>query len=328
MTIKRDSVLIIDDDLLNLTTLESILIQSYDVLVEKSGQKAIQIACCNPPPDLILLNMQIQDMDGYEACRKLKAGKQTNEIPVIFIVDMAQIKDETKGFEAGAVDYITKPVNSATVKARVSTHIKLRQAELELRRLNAVALDSNPMTGLPGNNNVAKRIVEAIKNRESVCVISSDLDYFKAFNDNFGFVIGDKALMFTSEVLKDSLSAVKIPDAFLGHTGGDDFVMVVPSAKAQSVADEVSRRFDEGIKVFYSSTEIASNCIESIDRKGVPKLFPLMSISMAGVDLAGQVYSQYAEVNDACAGAKKMAKAIQGSSFFMDRRKKPFPDKD
>jgi diguanylate cyclase (GGDEF)-like protein len=198
--------------------------------------------------------------------------------------------------------------------------LKLQEAMHELKHLYSLALDANPMTGLPGNTCVANCIKQAIDNKQAVCVIYSDLDNFKAFNDKYGFALGDEVLMFTSKIFEEAIMAVKIPDAFIGHIGGDDFVVVVPTHQAYEAADEIARRFDEGIIKFYSPEDRAAKCIHSINRKGEKEIFPLMAISLAGVDLSHQVYKRYVEVNDACAGTKKMAKALSGSSFYMDKR--------
>jgi len=319
-------VLVVDDDRLNLTLLVNLLKPSYEVLAAKSGRKALTAARGQAPPDLILLDVMMPEMDGYEVCRRLKADETTRGIPVIFITAMTQTEGEIKGFELGAVDYITKPISPPILRARVATQLKLRKAMQELQHLHSQALDSNPMTGLPGNNGVANRIKEAIDNKESVCVIYSDLDNFKAFNDKYGFAQGDVALLFTAQVFKDAVKTVEVGDTFIGHIGGDDFVVVVPSQDARTIADEITQRFDEGIVQFYSPEDAAAKCIHSVDRKGEKQTFPLMSISLAGVDLSRQIYTRYIEVNDACAGTKKMAKAMPGSSFFMDRRTEPMSE--
>jgi diguanylate cyclase (GGDEF)-like protein len=312
----KPQILIVDDRVENLQILLSLLKQDYRVISAKSGFKAIDKAQ-NLQPDLILLDILMPEMDGYEVCRRLKNDETTSGIPVIFITTRGEVSDETKGFELGAVDYIIKPISPPIVKARVATHLKLQEQMLELKRLYSMALDANPMTGLPGNNSIANRIKKALEKNEAVCVIYSDLDNFKAFNDKYGFALGDDVLLFTSNVFK---AVVKSSDAFIGHIGGDDFVAVIPASYAQESADKIIQEFDQGIMNFYSPEDIAAKCIQSVNRQGQPQTFPLMSISLAGVDLSQQGFNQYIEVNDACASAKKMAKAIPGSSFFMDRR--------
>jgi len=318
---KKYNILIVDDLNENIEVLFTVLKNDYILTPAKNGKSAIKKAK-KLKPDLILLDIMMPEMDGYEVCRQLKADEGTCRIPIIFVTAKGEEADETKGLNLGAVDYIAKPIRPAVVKARVATHLKLVEAMQELKRLYDMALDSNPMTGLPGNISVAKKIKQAIEQKSHVCVIYSDLDNFKAFNDKYGFALGDEALLFTSNVLKDALKAVNIPDAFIGHIGGDDFVLIVPSNKSQAVAHEIACQFDKGIIQFYSPEDIEAKCIQSVNRKGEKQVFPLMSISLAGVDLSYSGYKLYVEVNDACAGAKKKAKQMAGSGFFLDRRKK------
>ena len=312
----KQKIMVVDDERFNLTVLIDLLKPMYKVMAAIDGETAIRTAKGKTPPDLILLDIMMPEMDGYEVCRQLKADEATRDIPVIFVTALGEVSDETKGFELGAVDYITKPISPPVVKARVATHLKMRENMLELQRLYSMALDANPMTGLPGNNSVSNRIRQALQDDEKVCVIYSDLDNFKAFNDKYGFALGDDALMFTANVFKSAIKAVKIPDAFIGHIGGDDFVIVVPSEKAKETADEIAKQFDGGILQFYSDEDTAAKCIHSVDRQGNPQTFPIMAVSLAGVDLSNHDYSRYVQVNDACAGAKKKAKALPGSSFY------------
>lgn len=318
---KKQRILIIDDATENIRILIDLLKSDYDTCFAKNGKTALTLAATEKP-DLILLDIIMPEMDGYEVCRRLKQDDAMADIPIIFISALSEIGDETKGLEIGAVDYITKPISPPIVKARIKNHLKLRASMLELQHLYSMALDANPMTGLPGNNSVANNIEHGLKNGEKVCVIYSDLDNFKAFNDKYGFALGDKVILFTAQVLREAIDRAQTPTAFIGHIGGDDFVLVVPSDKAYDVAESIAIIFDRGIVGFYSQTDVEAKCIHSVNRQGEKQTFPLMSISMAGVDLAKNVYMQYIEVNDACAETKKKAKAISGSNFYMDGRLK------
>jgi len=128
--------------------------------------------------------------------------------------------------------------------------------------------------------------------------------------------------MYTSQILKEATLSTNDSDAFIGHIGGDDFVVMVPSERAQATADAISQQFEEGIIKFYNPEDAAAKCIQSINRKGEKQTFPLMSISMAGVDLSHGCYQQYIEVNEACAEVKKRAKGMPGSAFALDRRRR------
>lgn len=316
----KQKVLIVDDVTANIKILIDLLKPEYQTFFADSGEKALELALKNIP-DIILLDIVMPQMNGYEICEKLKANRSTRDIPVIFISAMSEVGDETKGLEIGAVDYITKPISPAIVKARVKNHLKLRKAMEELKRLYNTALDSNPMTGLPGNNSIARRIKKALDDNEDVGVIYSDLDNFKAFNDKYGFALGDEILKFTCRLFQETVVGLGINDAFIGHVGGDDFVIIVPSNTIQQTAEKIIDRFDEGIGQYYSPQEAASGCIWSVDRKGEAESFPIMSMSLAGVDLSHRVYKKYLEVNDACAQTKKKAKSLPGSSFLLDRRR-------
>ncbi|MBF0573242.1 MAG: diguanylate cyclase, partial [Desulfamplus sp.] len=232
--------------------------------------------------------------------------------------------DETKGFELGAVDYIIKPISPSILQARVKTHLKLRYTMQELKRLCNMALDANPLTGLPGNNSIKEVIEEAIYEKNKIGVIYTDLDNFKAFNDKYGFAMGDKVIKFTAQVIKDSLLSLEISDSniFIGHIGGDDFVVISPSDKIHDVCKEIIKKFDEGIINFYNPEDAVAKCICSTNRRLEQECFPIMSISMAGVDLANSFYKEYLELNDVLAGLKKNAKAVEGSTFLIDRRVK------
>ncbi len=315
----KQKVLIVEDVIDNIKILIDLLKPEYKTFFAENGEKALDIAQ-KKIPDIILLDIVMPQMDGYEVCQKLKSNPRTQDIPVIFISAMNKVGDETKGLEVGAVDYITKPISPAIVKARVKNHLKLRSAMQELKRLYSTALDSNPMTGLPGNNSVANRIKKAIEKNENVGVIYSDLDNFKAFNDKYGFALGDDVIKFTCTILQEVISEMNIKEAFIGHIGGDDFVLIIPSTRIQEAADKIIQRFDDGVINFYSHEDLVSKCIQSVSRQGETQSFPLMSISLAGVDLSHRRCNTYLEVNDACALTKKIAKSIPGSSFFLERR--------
>ncbi len=192
----------------------------------------------------------------------------------------------------------------------------------ELERLYSLALDANPMSGLPGNNSVAAAITEAMQDGKRSCVIYTDLDNFKAFNDKYGFALGDDVIKFTADLLKKATRAADCEGAFVGHIGGDDFVLVVPSEKALAVVNFIIQEFDSRVVEFYRDEDVNRGFISSQNRQGQREDFPIMSISMAGVDLSRRVYDQYIQVNDACAELKKQSKAKSGSVFSLDQRRR------
>jgi len=316
----RHKVLIVDDTIDNIKIFINLLRQDYDTFFAKDGRKALELAN-TIKPDIILLDILMPDMDGYEVCRRLKSDSRIADIPVIFISAKNHVEDETTGLDLGAVDYITKPVSPPILKARIRNHLQLNNAMKELRRLYTMALDASPLTGLPGNNSIARRIETALFNEEEVCVIYSDLDNFKAFNDKYGFAKGDEVILFNSYVFQMALKRHDVENFFVGHIGGDDFVITLPLEKAHDVADSIISLFDKGITNFYTPEDVAQKFIVSFNRQGDKQLFPIISISMAGVDLTSPMYQKYIQVNDACSEAKKRAKSADGSCFIMDQRR-------
>src|ERR1700749_3025462 len=132
--VEKQTVLLVDDAPANIQIVNSILKDTYKIRIATNGAKALELASATPPPDLILLDVMMPEMDGYEVCSRLKKDPQTRDIPVIFLTGQTEIEDETRGFEDGAVDYIHKPFSPAVVKARVQTHLVLRGMQKQLER--------------------------------------------------------------------------------------------------------------------------------------------------------------------------------------------------
>jgi len=316
---QRQTILIADDSRMTINIIVEIFKDDYEIIIARDGRQALKRVAADPP-DLIMLDIVMPEMDGYEVCRRLKADTETKDIPVVFLTSLSDKDDESRGLALGAIDYIKKPLKVPIVKARVKNLLKLRAAMTELESLRQLALYANPNTGLPGNNSINKIITAALQNNVASCVIYADLDHFKAFNDKYGFARGDAVIQFTAEVLKKAVKTNGCEDAFIGHIGGDDFVLLVPCEKSNDVADAIKNRFDRGIIAFYNSEDALAQCIRTSDRQGRLKTYPLMSISMAGVNLANRRFSQYLQVNDTCAEMKKKAKEVAGSCFVSDRR--------
>ena len=313
-------ILIIDDSIEHIKILIALLEHQYDVYFAKSGKQGLQLLP-SINPDLILLDIVMPEMDGFAVCREIKLNEQWREIPVIFISAQIADEDETAGLELGAIDYVTKPFKPAIVQARIRNHLQLRAAMQELERLYSLALDANPITGLAGNNTIAKYIENKLNEDDTVCVIYADIDNFKAFNDKYGFGRGDEVIRFTAEILNKAAEKATNSDSFVGHIGGDDFILVVPSEHSHSIAEAIVRNFDEGITQFYNPEDSNTKCIHSVNRQGEPQTYPIMTISLAVIDLSKKKYANFLEVNDACAEVKEKAKTVVGSAICFDRRK-------
>jgi diguanylate cyclase (GGDEF)-like protein len=240
---KKYSLLIVDDEKMNLMVLNQILSSEYTVYTAKTGAEALSRAE-RLTPDLILLDIMLPDMSGFEVIRKLKASPLAAPSPVIFITGLNSVDDEEKGLHMGAVDYITKPFNNTIVKVRVRTHIQLLQ---NLRTIEKVGL-LDPLTELPNRRNFDKRMeVEfkrAARDKKTISFMMIDIDHFKKYNDTYGHLQGDALL---KAVAKRMASEAKRPADMTVRLGGEEFGMLLPDTPLES-AVMVAERARASIK--------------------------------------------------------------------------------
>ncbi|MBP7216623.1 MAG: GGDEF domain-containing protein [Candidatus Omnitrophica bacterium] len=190
----------------------------------------------------------------------------------------------------------------------------------ELIKMKERAENANPLTKLPGNIVIHDEIEKRIKNNRTFMVIYCDLDNFKAFNDKYGIGKGDEAIKLTAAIFKEAAKQKGSPGDFVGHEGGDDFVLLTNPETAQAVADYITSEFDKQIRALYTAEDLEQGCILAHSRDGQIKRFPIMTISLAGVTNAHRTITSYAEVTNIAAEMKKKAKSIDGSKFVVDKR--------
>lgn len=238
-------ILIVDDEPTNIEVLVELLEDQYDLLVSTDGNQALDLAVATPAPDLILLDVVMPELDGYEVCTRLKADHRTQDIPVIFITGLGDPADESKGLEAGAVDYITKPFNSAVVCRRVAVHLELKLARDRLARLAT----TDGLTGIPNRRQFdtileveSRRLHRAMGARLSLIFI--DIDHFKDFNDTYGHVAGDECLRRIARLL-DSL--VRRGPDMVARYGGEEFACILPETDrdgALALAERIRKEIE------------------------------------------------------------------------------------
>jgi diguanylate cyclase (GGDEF)-like protein len=223
----------VDDQPENVKILTAALMASYEIISACNGEDALKLAGADEPPDLILLDVVMPEMDGYEVCRRLKADEKTKNIPVIFITAQTDEEAEAKGLEVGAVDYVAKPFSLSIIRARVKTHVELKQNRDTLERL--LALDD--LTGI-SNRRRFEEVLEhewrrAKRGSDPLSLIMMDVDCFKEFNDNYGHAGGDDCLKRIAKRLEGSL---KRATDFVARYGGDEFVAILADTDAGSAA--------------------------------------------------------------------------------------------
>lgn len=298
--------------------------QGYDTVSAASAEEALLLVEAGIP-DLILIAADSPALDGYALCETLKDDSRLLNVPVIFTTHKRDYEDIALSYSVGAVDYLVVPCHLSEILARVRTHIHLHNLLLEVQRLREVAIDSNPLTHLPGNNTIMEVIQDAIDFKVDMGLIYTDLDNFKSYNDAYGFSAGDNVLMFTAQVLQEAIRDVCDGDGFLGHIGGDDFVVMVPLNDMAEIGRLVVEKFDQGAPEFYSEEDRKNGGIVVPSRSGKIRKFPIVSISMGGLSLKDGDFTRYVEVAAACAEVKHAAKEIQGSNLYLDQRQESKP---
>ncbi len=222
----RTRILLVDDSPTNLMILGGILSSEYEILVATSGAAALEIAQGLEPPDLILLDVEMPGMDGYAICRILKEGSNTSNIPIIFVTAVEGSQAETKGFELGAVDYITKPYSTPVVRARVKTHVQLKK-QMKLFE-NMAFLDG--LTGIANrrqfDQELEKEWRRMMRQNAPLSLLLMDIDYFKKFNDHYGHAAGDDCLRLVAQTVA---RIIKRPGDLVARYGGEEFAIILPN---------------------------------------------------------------------------------------------------
>jgi diguanylate cyclase (GGDEF)-like protein len=269
-------ILVIDDETANLMVLHTILSPEYAVFTAKSGEEGLSRIAAEKP-DLVLLDIIMPGIDGFEVLRILKRSPDTRGIPVIIITGLNSEEDEERGFMEGAVDYITKPFKNAIVIARVKTHVQLLRQMRMIERLGLV----DPLTDIPNRRCFDDRIAlewrRAIREKHPISFMMMDVDKFKTYNDTYGHPQGDGLLKSLARIFS---AAARRPSDIAARLGGEEFGVLLPDTEltgALEVAEEIRSRV-EALRVFTANGKIETRTTISI---GVISAVPEAGSSVA-----------------------------------------------
>ena len=305
-----ETILVVDDDP-DIARFVEVNLRSagYDVAVAGDGEEALERAA-ELRPDLVLLDVMMPRIDGFEVAQRLRKNPQTANTSIIMLTAKALSADKVTGLQSGADDYIIKPFDPIELLARVKG--TLRRAK-EMRNLS-------PLTGLPGNIRIQEEIERQVREDRPFAVLYSDLDNFKTYNDQKGFVRGDRLIQATARIIQDAVVEFGGAEAFVGHVGGDDFVAVVPPEVAEDVAKRITERFAEQLPDFYDAEELERGHVRMEDRKGVMQDIPLVAVSVGIASTSRRGFAHYGEAVAVATEMKQFAKRDPGSSYAVDRR--------
>jgi diguanylate cyclase (GGDEF)-like protein len=305
-----ERVLVVDDDPFIARLLEiELRAAGYDVRLAADGREALE-TIGEWLPDLVLADVMMPNMDGFELTRRLRQDSRTATVSVIMLTARGLSADKLEGFSVGADDYIVKPFDTPELLARIRG--VLRRAK-EMRAVS-------PLTGLPGNVRIESEIESRVKTADTFAILYVDLDHFKSFNDHYGFMRGDQVIQWTARLLQDVALEVGGASTFVGHVGGDDFVVVCHAELAERMAEEVIARFDARAADQYDDADRVLGFIEVTNRRGEIQKFPFLSVSIGIASTARRSFSHYAEVVAIATEMKSYTKCTSGSSWAIDRR--------
>ncbi len=305
-----ETVLVVDDDP-DVARFVEVNLRSagYDVTVASDGEEAVERAL-ELRPDLVLLDVMMPKLDGFEVAQRLRRDPRTSSSSIIMLTAKALSADKVLGLSSGADDYIIKPFDPVELLARVKG--TLRRAR-EMRALS-------PLTGLPGNIRIQEEIRRLVAEDQPFAILYADLDHFKAYNDHYGFVRGDRAIQLLARLSTEVAHEVVGPGGFVGHVGGDDFIMITPAEVAEDTAQKLCRRFDETAILLYDRIDAEQGFIEVEDRQGNAARFPILTVSIGVASTGRRSFAHYGEAVEVATEMKQVAKRDPASSYAVDRR--------
>ena len=302
-------VLVADDDHDIARFVElNLSLEGFEVDVVHDGQAALESAL-RQPPDLVLLDVMMPHLDGVEVLRRLRANAATAATPVVLLTAKSMSADKVVGLTAGADDYIVKPFDTLELIARVHTTLR-RTAEVR---------STSPLTGLPGNHRIDLEIATRAGSGVPYAVCHVDLDEFKSFNDAYGFLRGDRLLLSLSACLQSAAAQVGEPPVFIGHVGGDDFIVVCTPTQAEPLGERVVASWDHQVRSHYDPADVERGWLEVVDRRMELRRHPIVSVSI-GVAWSVGSGRDHRAVVEAAAEMKTVAKRKPGSFVAVDRR--------
>lgn len=308
---EKKKILVVDDEQ-SVGHLISAIFRNYnyEIIHLFSGKELLDYLKKNKP-DLILLDMRLQDINGLELCKIIRENPYHNDIPIIILSGISEIDVRVSVIESGADDYITKPFEISELRARINRALKRKKVDTSL----------NPLTALPGSPAIEEYIKKRIENGRNFGFAYIDADNFKAYNDVYGYSKGDEVIKKIGEIILENAKKCSSEDYFIGHIGGDDFVLITAPEKIENTVEAIIKDFDNIILNFYSEIDRKNGYITTFDRQNNMRNFPIMTLSIAIVINKKPLH--YAKIIEKAFEIKRYLKSFQNkkrSIYHKDRR--------
>jgi len=292
----KGRILVVEDD----TDISNMLriyftSQGYEVVVTPRGGEALD-RCRQQLPHVIVLDIMLPDIDGYEVCSRLRTNLRTSHIPIIFLTQKDERSDKIAGLELGADDYITKPFDIEELRLRVQN--AQRRAERESL--------TNPTTGLPSGKLIEEQL-RLLMRKKSWGLLYIGLPGIEAFNDVYGFVAGDEVLRFAALVMGETVDRLGSSEDFIGHVGGDDFLIITTGDKTQAIAEALAKRFNAEVGTHYDFVARQRGYIVFKDQNGQEQRAPLMTMAVGSISSTTSDFTDIREITEAAADSRRRA---------------------
>ena len=287
-------ILVVEDDS-DISTLLQIYFESegYSVVTAERGEAALE-ACRHQLPNVIVLDIMLPDMDGYDVCRQLRNTLRTSHIPVIFLTQKDERSDKIKGLELGADDYITKPFDVE---------------ELNLRVRNAMARSrveslTNPTTGLPSSQLIEEQLRQLMR-REDWGIVYVGIKNLDVFKEAYGFVAGEEVLRFGAMILRQTVDSVGTINDFIGHVGSDEFIVITDGKRVSRIANELKERFSSRVGTHYDWQARERGYLIVENEQGDEVEADLMTLAVGVITSEDGPFADIREITEAAASARR-----------------------
>ncbi|MBU1121094.1 MAG: response regulator [Candidatus Omnitrophota bacterium] len=302
-------ILIVDDDPDILELIEATLDVEFQVVKAATGKEALE-KVKTELPGLLVLDYMLPDLEGTQICATLRKDSLFLHLPILMLTGKGEIEDKVTGLEAGADDYMVKPFSPQELLARI---------RMLIRRSNT-NLDANPLTRLPGNVSIAKELETKLANKEIFAVLYVDIDNFKALNDYYGFKKGDEVIKEAARIIINSIQKKGTITDFIGHIGGDDFVLITAPKVAENIAKNIISEFDRVAPKFFEEKDSSKGYIETRNREGTLQRFGFLTISIGIITNLYKEFTHTAQISSLGAEIKGFAKKFPESKYIFDKR--------
>jgi len=294
-----------DSDAIRFLVSEVLTKAGFTVIEAKDGQEAIE-KTYKENPDLLILDYEMPYKTGFDVVKEIRSRTGYLHVPIIIFTAVTDKSTKLEGLNLDIDEYLNKPADEDEIVARVKLLLKRSQQKM----------GSNPLTHLPGNPSIQNKLEQIITAAQPIAVLYCDLNNFKAFNDKYGFEAGDRVLKSTADIIVKATE--NIPDSFVGHIGGDDFIVTCPLEYAEKVARAIIEKINQTSPSFYNEEDRKNGYMLSENRKGEVEKFPLLAIGIGITHNQKEPFVSVTQISERGTHLKSLAKQHPGSAYEID----------